>query len=210
MSGAAKDPDRFGSVEDGPEIELTVQGSRFLGQAFRADDEDQSAARLDGVRRRYHDATHHCWAARLGDPEAVRERWSDDGEPSGTAGVPILGAVRHVRATFVLVVVTRYFGGTKLGTGGLVRAYGEAARQALSAAPARTLWRQRRVAVEFSFELTGAVESVLARHAEGVLDVEREFTPEPRFLLTVKASRAPGMVAELRESTSGRATVSLI
>ena len=114
-----------------------MKASRFLARAFRADDEAAADTAVAGVRRRFHDASHHCWAFRLGPPERLLERASDDREPKGTAGAPILAALTAADVSDALVVVTRWFGGTKLGTGGLVRSrvepFCDAIREATSA-----------------------------------------------------------------------------
>lgn len=198
------DPDQVRSLEDGPEIELTIKGSRFLGQAFRAPDEAVAAAALTRIRRGYHDATHHCWAWRLGLDEPWLERWDDDGEPSGTAGVPIIGAIRHDGLAQVLIVVTRYYGGTKLGTGGLVRAYGEAARLALAAAPRIILWREACLTMAAEYDDLGIVETILGKQAGSLLEIERSFEPSPKFRLRVKRSRIEGLRLDLIEATRGR------
>lgn len=201
------DPDQVRSLEDGPEIELTIKGSRFLGQAFRAPDEAAAGAALARTRRAYHDATHHCWAGRLGLDEPWLERWDDNGEPSGTAGVPIIGAIRHDGLTQVLIVVTRYYGGTKLGTGGLVRAYGEAARLALAAAPRIILWREACLTVAAEYDDLGIVETILGKQAGVLLEIERSFEPSPRFRLRVKRSRIEGLRLDLTEATRGRVRI---
>ncbi len=110
--------------------EIEVKKSRFLASAHPIASEEEAAAILAGIRREYYDARHHCYAYALG-PNNERQRSSDDGEPSGTAGRPILELITAREIHNALVVVTRYFGGTLLGTGGLVRAYGEAAARAL-------------------------------------------------------------------------------
>jgi uncharacterized YigZ family protein len=207
--GPEADPDLSISIEDGPETELTVKGSRFAGQGFRADDEAIGQSRLAAVRRRHHDATHHCWAVRSGDPARPHERWDDDGEPSGSAGVPIFGEIRHADVHQALVVVTRWFGGTKLGTGGLVRAYGEAARLALNAAARREVWRLATLELEISFEQIGPVESLLARQGAAVHAITREFGEGPRFRVVVRWSRAEKLRADLVEATRGRIRVSV-
>lgn len=206
--GPDADPDLSVSIEDGPEAELKVKGSRFVGQAFRADDEAACQLRLATVRRRYHDATHHCWALSTGDPQRPLERWDDNGEPSGSAGVPIMGAIRHAGVQGLIVVVTRWFGGTKLGTGGLVRAYGEAAREALGAAPRREVWRLVTLDVEIAFDDLGTVESLLAKQGPAVHTILREFGEGARFHVGVRRSRAEGLRGDLVEATRGRARVS--
>jgi uncharacterized YigZ family protein len=207
--GADADPDLSISIEDGSEAELKVKGSRFVGQGFRADDETACQLRLGVVRRRYHDATHHCWALCTGDPERPLERWDDDGEPSGTAGVPIIGEIRHAGVGGVLVVVTRWFGGTKLGTGGLVRAYGEAARLALGAAPRRQVWRLATLELEIAFDQLGTVESLLAKQGPVVHAIVREFGDGARFRVEVRRSRAEGLHTDLVEATRGRIRVAV-
>lgn len=208
-TGSGADPDLSISIEDGPEAELTVKGSRFVGQGFRADDEAAGQLRLGAVRRRYHDATHHCWALRTGNPACPHERWDDDGEPSGSAGVPIFGEIRRAGAHQTFVVVTRWFGGTKLGTGGLVRAYGETARLALTAAPRREVWRLAALELEISFEQIGPVESLLAKQGMAVHAITREFGEGPRFRVVVRWSRAEELRADLVEVTRGRIRVTV-
>ena len=113
--------------------EYIVQKSRFLCDAAPCGTEEEALAFLQDKRTRYRDATHHCYAYVIGANAGVM-RFSDDGEPSGTAGMPMMDVVRHRQVVNCCVVVTRYFGGVLLGTGGLVRAYGGAAKLALSAA----------------------------------------------------------------------------
>ena len=160
--------DVYRSVEDGPEVELRVKASRFLARVFRADDAATADAAVAGVRRRFHDASHHCWAFRVGAPESTLERSEDDHEPSGTAGPPILAAISGAGVRDALVVVSRWFGGTKLGTGGLVRAYGDSAHAALEAAPRRHVWLEARLVVECAWPDVGAVEAVIAREGQRV------------------------------------------
>ena len=199
--------DEYASVLDGPEVETKVKGSRFLGQAFRADDAESAGLAIARVRKQYHDATHHCSAYRVGTPESAEERSDDDGEPSGTAGVPILGAIRRDDLFGVFIVVTRYYGGTKLGTGGLVRAYGDSAREALAVAPRRTVWREATFEIESTYEDVGAVEAILAREGRHLRKVEREFLDRVRFRVTLLRSQGPSLFSILQEGTAGRAEV---
>ena len=120
---------------DQPEIDLEIKRSHFLARAQRADCEEEARAFIAAVRSRYPDARHHCSAYIVPSPGALPiERSSDDGEPSGTAGQPMLETLRSSGLTATAVVVTRYFGGTLLGTGGLVRAYSESTTCVLAAA----------------------------------------------------------------------------
>ena len=114
------------------EAELVEKRSRFIGQVWRVDSEAEARARIEEVRRQHYDARHHCWCYRIRE-EGV-ERYSDDGEPQGTAGQPMLNVFQRENVTNVVCVVTRYFGGIRLGAGGLVRAYTQSAKDALDRA----------------------------------------------------------------------------
>jgi uncharacterized YigZ family protein len=197
-------PESTPSILDGPPIEIKVKGSRFLAQAFAADGEPAALRSLDELRKRHHGATHHCWATRLRIADVVIERAEDDGEPSGSAGVPILGALQRRNVYDALCVVTRYFGGTKLGRGGLVRAYGEAAREAVEAAPTRILWHDLILQLDCGFDDLGTVEAQLARRAEIVRAVEREFLPEPRLRVRLRRGGALDFAATLYELSGAR------
>jgi uncharacterized YigZ family protein len=186
---------------------VKVKGSRFLGQVFRATDERQIHGHLHSVRKRHHSASHHCWASRTGLPDSALERFDDAGEPSGTAGRPILNQIHSLDLFDVLVVVARYFGGTKLGTGGLARAYAEAASLALDATAKRIVTLEETLYVDCSFDDIGAVEAAIARAGADVREVERDYGPSPRLSLHVVRSRADAILAVIVDATSGRATV---
>jgi uncharacterized YigZ family protein len=184
-----------------------VKGSRFLGEAFPVGDEEAVAAALADVRRREPQATHWCWAARLGAPgesgDGARPRTSDDGEPSGSAGIPILREIARRGLSDTLVVVTRYYGGTKLGTGGLARAYAEAAALALDAAPvAETVVR---TAVRLRFGFTDTSAAMRAAGAPGAVVREQTFGADGSVLvLDVPRSAAAALAARFVEATAGR------
>jgi len=200
--------DGYRSVDDGVEAAIKVKASRFIGQVFRADNEDCARERCLEIRKRHHDARHHCSAWRIGGIPPAVERSDDDGEPSGTAGPPILEAVRRAAVTDVAVIVTRWFGGTKLGRGGLVRAYDEAATLALDAAPRRTVWLDVMLLVGCDYGDVGAVEAVIARFGSAIVDVTRCFDARPEFQIRVRRSGAADLAADLTEGTSGRCNVS--
>jgi len=201
------DPDRYAGVEDGPEVEHRILGSRFLGRTFRVASDDDTAERLHEVTRVHHAATHHCWASRTGPPGTVVERSDDAGEPTGTAGRPILDRLRRADVHDALVVVTRWFGGTKLGTGGLARAYAEAAARALEAAPRRPLVRTAGLELVCAFDDLGSVEAVLARAGAEIVEIARTWDPAPGFRIRALRSRARALAAALVEATAGRVRV---
>ena len=121
------------------ETEFTEKRSRFIGQVWRVDDEDAARRRIDETRRKYHDARHNCWCYLLRAGGVVR--YSDDGEPQGTAGQPMLNVFQRRGVSNVCCVVTRYFGGVLLGAGGLTRAYSRAAKDTLDAAGVASVTR---------------------------------------------------------------------
>ncbi|MCB9892386.1 MAG: YigZ family protein [Planctomycetes bacterium] len=159
---------------------------------------------VDAVRREFHDARHHCWAFRLA-PELARERSSDDGEPSGSAGKPILAQLEGAALYATAVVVVRWFGGTKLGVGGLVRAYGEAAHTVLEAASREHVVRTKRVVFEHPYEASSAVEKFLAE--QGIRPAEQAFSTNVHLEFDIRIDRASAFTRDLVDRTSGRGQV---
>jgi uncharacterized YigZ family protein len=165
--------------------EIREKGSRFLAFVLPAADEEAARALLEDLAKRRPDATHHCWAWRLGSP--ARERSSDAGEPAGTAGVPILQVLRGAGLSDVLAVVVRWFGGTKLGKGGLARAYAAAAREALQGLPVAVHVPTVRVALEVPYERVGAVKRLI--HPPEVELEGEEYGETARLVLSVQEDR---------------------
>ncbi len=130
---AAIADDEYRTIEAPAEALFKDRSSKFFAHAFPVTSAGEAMERVEELRKRYYDATHHCYAYRLG-PDGALYRANDDGEPSGTAGRPILGQLLSAGVTDCLIVVVRYFGGTKLGVPGLINAYRESAAGALDAA----------------------------------------------------------------------------
>lgn len=139
--------------------ELREKGSRFVAWVEPAASEEEAAARLADLTRAHSDATHHCWARRLGEP--ARERSADAGEPSGTAGMPMLQVLRGAEVSDSLAVVARWFGGTKLGKGGLARAYAEVVRLALAECTVAERLRYEALELTMPYTLFGAVQRLV-------------------------------------------------
>ena len=187
-----------------------TKGSRFLADAVPVASDDAVAAALDAIRRREPQATHWCWAARMGAPGASGDgatpRTSDDGEPSGSAGLPILREIDRRGLSDTLVVVTRYYGGTKLGTGGLARAYSEAAGVALDAAPVGLRTVRVPVRLAFAFDDTSAAMRLLDTF-DAVLQAQ-DYSPEGTVLtLSVRETHVDPLREAFIEATSGRGRV---
>jgi len=168
--------------------ELRVRGSRFIACAGPASDEAEAAEQRRRLRRAFDDATHHCWALRLLSPQGVREWHDDAGEPAGTAGAAILQALRGADVVHTQVVVARYFGGTKLGKGGLARTYREAARGALQMAGMREIVPLARLRLQGPPGGDGAVRHLVARHAGRIL--EASYAEADRVALTIEVPEA--------------------
>ena len=185
------------------EAEFTEKRSRFLGHVFPVETEEEARARIEQVKKRHHDARHNCWCFRL--KENGAERYSDDGEPQGTAGQPMLGVFQKEGVWNVCCVVTRYFGGILLGAGGLVRAYSQSAKDALDAAGIAPVRRWTRGAVACSYALFERVK-LEAERAGGVLG-EIIYTDAVRLELLLPQEAAEPFSARITELTAG--TVSL-
>ena len=184
--------------------EIRVKGSRFIGRALPANSEERAQDELAAIRREFHDATHHCSAWRLG-PTGSIWRANDDGEPSGSAGQPILRRIESADVTDCVVVVTRYFGGTKLGTGGLVRAYGEVAASSITDASTAT----RVVAVVFRLVFSYADTSAALRTVElfhGRVE-DSVYAEDTTLVIAVPRSLAAEFEEAIVEAMAGRVRV---
>lgn len=183
-----------------------VKGSRFVATLGPAADRAAAQALLEEVRRARAGARHHCFAWRLG-PAAEDSFAGDAGEPSGSAGRPILQQLEASGVTNAMLVVSRWFGGTLLGVGGLMRAYGRAAAEVLAAGPIVTVPVTRRLVVEHPYECSGAVEAVLA--AARVEPGAARYGAEVRLELDVPVADLAALLAALSERSAGRARVSV-
>ncbi len=179
---------------------LEVRHSRFLAQASAVDDAADALRFIAEVSDA--DATHNCWAWRVGQDY----RSSDDGEPAGTAGRPILAAIDGQGFDRVVVVVTRWYGGIKLGAGGLVRAYGGATAECLRTAARKPLVAMRELALHAGFDDIGLVHAALAAHHAQKL--EESFDADgARLTLRLPADRVDSLKDHLRDATRNRVRI---
>src|SRR2546426_1910159 len=188
--------------------ETREKGPRFIATAFPARGAEEASAGIEAVRSEFPDATHHAWAyvlsARGPDPP---ERHHDAGEPAGTAGPPILQAIRGAGLGDAVVVVTRYFGGIKLGRGGLARAYRAAASSALAAAATVTLIPRARLRVSLPIALDGEARHIVARHG-GQVESAAYDDPRRSVLETIVPRDARGRLEnDLKTLAHGDAAV---
>jgi uncharacterized YigZ family protein len=145
------------------------KGSKFLSFAFPVSSEIQAKVKITELKKKYFDARHHCYAYLLGANE-TKFRINDDGEPSGTAGKPIFGQIRSKNVTNVLILVVRYFGGTLLGTSGLIKAYKTAASLALENATIIEKTIQQNYTITFPYETLPEIKKILKEEGANILD----------------------------------------
>jgi uncharacterized YigZ family protein len=190
------------------EAEIEVKRSRFLCTLTRVGDETAARALVERLRKQHWDARHHCSAFILGPPPSPVERSSDDGEPAGTAGGPMLDVLRGAGVSDVAAVVTRWFGGTLLGAGGLVRAYGDAVRAALDQAGTLRRSLVREHFLELDHADAGRVESELRSRGIAVLDTT--YAAGVSLILGVAPADEPRLAAVLAELTAGTAETQVV
>lgn len=181
-----------------------VKGSTFIARVYRLDSAAEVSSRLEMQRANERDASHHCYAYRHGQ----EYRFFDDGEPAGTAGRPILEVLERRGLDRVLVVVTRYFGGTKLGAGGLARAYRSAAAQACDKAGRAEVQSWQRIDLEVPFEAMDAVHRVLDAFPKTQRGAPSFTAAGMRLSVRCVASEADDLERQLVDASRGSATVS--
>ncbi len=201
--------DTYRTIKEQAQAEFKIERSRFIGTAVPIATRDAAEAAYDTIRRRYHDATHNCFAYRVGiDDEKAETRSSDDGEPSGTAGRPILDALNSGNVTNTLVVVTRYFGGVKLGTGGLARAYRQAADQVLATAVIVERLIEQRFCLRFGHDETSVVMHALAELR--IKPARTDYTDDVVVYARIRRSQFKQLRTALIERSRGRVVVEAI
>ncbi len=189
--------DTFLTVGRTAEASLRERSSKFLAYIYPVQSEETIREHLDALRKRHFDATHHCYAWRLG-PRGERFRANDDGEPSGTAGKPILGQLLSAGITDCLVVVVRYFGGTKLGVPGLIAAYREAAAAAIAATTVEQRTVDRTIRVDFPYAAMNDIMRTVKECRPDVLG--QRFDNLCTMELSIRESRASELEERLRKA----------
>lgn len=189
--------DHFDRLRGETRASLKIQRSEFIGISFPIESENDFHHALEALAKEMYDATHHCWAFRLREEDEVRQRSADAGEPSGTAGRPILQALEDADLLDSAVVVVRYYGGVKLGTGGLARAYRGAARESIAQAPRERRYLYERIECAPGFDRMNQIYAMV--EPPDVILVQERFEPEPMLTIDVRRSRAERVLTALRE-----------
>jgi uncharacterized YigZ family protein len=194
--------DEYRTIARAARTEIKAQGSRFIGEAIPALTVDDAHVRLDSIRKREYAATHHCSAYRVGQEGTPTFKYSDDGEPNGTAGRPIYDAICGGNLTDTLVVVTRYFGGTKLGTGALAHAYADSAALALKEAGVITKFLTSRARCTLEFSLYDRWLRLIQK--SGATVIESQFGTEVMTCIEIRRSRFDDVRRTFIELTAGK------
>lgn len=199
--------DTYQTIKGNAKAQFTEQRSRFISFAWHVTDTDQVKEHVAALQKEYYDARHICYAYMLG-PEREDWRANDNGEPSGTAGKPILGQINSANLTDILICVVRYFGGVKLGTSGLIEAYREAARQAIAESEIITKFVESRVEVLFNYAMMNDLMRIVKDMEPQIIEQEYgEFTCDMsdrtfdcRMLLGIRMSQAGPLMDRIRDS----------
>ncbi|MBQ7585027.1 MAG: YigZ family protein [Desulfovibrionaceae bacterium] len=197
------------SFEHPHTTELIIKRSRFLAQAVHAPSLNQGRAFVESLRLKYPEANHHCWACLGGVPgDTGQAAASDDGEPHGTAGKPMLQILLHSEIGEICVVVTRWFGGIKLGTGGLVRAYQDSVRQNLESLPLKA----KRVLVQLGFIISYQEQSKVERLIKAMSGdiLQLDYSSHVAMEVALDQEKQETFVQQLQDITNGRIQVKLI
>ncbi|MEA3238400.1 MAG: YigZ family protein [Candidatus Bipolaricaulota bacterium] len=195
--------DSYRTLYGEAQAKIVRKKSRFIAVCYHVSSPEEVSSLLEKTRHTYHDASHRCYAYRLLGKDTPIAYSSDAGEPAGSAGLPILQQIEKYDLYDVLVIVVRYFGGTKLGIGGLIHAYGDATAEALTAAKIVTKKQEIRLSVHFPPEISSRVMGLIHRHPARVEDVRYE--KDAHILVALPVSCVERFTRELTEATGARA-----
>lgn len=198
--------DSYITLVKGGEGEITEKKSRFIGMSHPVSTEEEAYAFIESVRKKHYDARHNCFAFSVGEDNPML-RFSDDGEPQGTAGKPMLEVINGSGIHNICIVVTRYFGGVLLGTGGLVRAYTDAAKAAVAASETKLMQRIFPVEIMINYTDMGKLQYILNERRINIYDTV--FEDNVIFKAEIPVGKKDKIINEITEATSARAVITL-
>lgn len=198
---------QYKTVYIGREAEIIEKKSRFIATVKPVKSEEEAIAFIESLRKKYWNATHNCFAYVIGEHYEI-QRCSDDGEPSGTAGKPMLDVLLGEEIHDAAVVVTRYFGGTLLGTGGLVRAYQASTKAGLGASTVITKMHGHKVSIRTDYTGLGKIQYILGQRGIQILD--SEYTDRVKLYVLLPEAEVKPVTAEITEGTNGQAVMELL
>jgi len=195
--------DEYKTAEGKGKVSFERKGSKFIGYVSHASDREEAERFVEEVRGEHPDATHHVYAYRVGaDDDPLRERYDDDGEPSGSAGKPVLNVLQGEGMENIIGVVVRYYGGTKLGYGGLVSAYSDATKGALENAGTKKTVPKETIRVEVGYDDSGTVRGII--ESEGY-DFDADYRENVVLVVRLPREEVDELKDRLLSATSGRA-----
>lgn len=198
----------YKTILDESEIEISIQKSKFIGYAMPIETEEEATLFIERIKKKHYNATHNVPIYLLGDDMST-QRYSDDGEPSGTAGIPVLEMLKREGITNLCIVITRYFGGIKLGTGGLVRAYTEAAQKAVEQAKIVDKAVYRKIELTVAYHLHGKIQNALMLMENVVLE-DTQFSDHVVMILYVVEGEQDNLSGKLIDLTSNNIEIKLL
>ena len=196
--------DHYLTVDRPATAEFKDRGSKFIAYVYPVETVEAFKQYLQALKKEHPKAVHHCFAYRIG-TDGNNFRSSDDGEPSGTAGKPILMVLEGAKLTNVLCIVTRYFGGTKLGTGGLARAYADAAKLAVEDAEIKTVYHMKELRLTYAFDDMSGVERMFAKY--GCEKLESAYSDTVEMRIAIRQSLVEEFSKDLVDVFSGRVNI---
>jgi len=194
--------DEYLTIKNPIRLKTKVEGSIFIATVIPVDSEEEAKERILKISKEFFDATHNCFACRVKKAQGESLKFSDAGEPRGTAGKPILSAIQSEALYNVVVVVTRYFGGVKLGTGGLSRAYRQSAQNALQKAEKIVRWITSEIILSYPLSMTGKVNQVFGKYGIRVRD--HSFEENITTKIVARSSLLEKIKKALAEATNGQ------
>ena len=192
----------YNVIKSSGESEIVVTKSRFIGNLVSVSSASEAEEFITSIRKKYNDARHNCWAYIVMEGDMVINKCSDDGEPSGTAGRPILSIMEGAGLVNAVCTVTRYFGGVLLGTGGLVRAYSDASSQALENAVVSPIRRGQYITFTCEYQDEGGIRRLL--ESEDFSITESGYTDKVTITVLGPEEKAEGLMARITDMTGGR------
>jgi uncharacterized YigZ family protein len=197
--------EKISVIEKNATNKSKIKGSKFIGHASRITSSEDALEKLKSIRKEYYDATHHCYAYKT---IGGIEKYSDDGEPNGTAGIRIFNAVNHYNLTDILVVVVRYYGGTKLGVGPLGKAYGDTAANLLADSDILELTKFEKILISYNFEEVSPINYLINKYK--CKKITNIYTSSPSIECFIEPSQINNITLEIREKTSDNAKIELL
>lgn len=199
----------YKTIKENNQFEIDkIKGSRFIGTLIKVSKRDEAEKELENIRKKNYNATHNCFAYTVGIDNDIITRYSDDGEPSGTAGRPMMNVLESSGISNVLLIVTRYYGGTKLGTGGLMKAYSEAAKEVISHSKVIDVEIKTSLIFNYPYDNTSMVMNLISRYGADI--IEEKYGDDAEMLIKLNQGYRQEFIDEIFDKSNGKIKVTEI